>query len=85
MWGYTVARLPVATSTSLLYLVPVVAVVIAYVWLAERPVPAELFGGLVVIVGVATVTLGDRALLRPRRPRAPAPPAQVTSAAAGAQ
>ncbi len=77
MWGYTVARLPVATSTSLLYLVPAVAIVIAYVWLGERPVWAELFGGLVVIVGVATVTLGDRAYLRLRRPQLPPPPPQV--------
>ncbi|MBJ7289940.1 DMT family transporter [Williamsia sp.] len=60
MWGYTVSRVPVATSTSLLYLVPAVATLIAFVWLDEAPVVAELFGGLVVIAGVATVTLGGR-------------------------
>jgi len=78
MWGYTVARLPVATSTSLLYLVPVVAIVIAYLWLGERPVWGELSGGLVVIAGVATVTLGDRALKRLRGPQLPAPPVPAT-------
>ncbi|MDJ0412680.1 DMT family transporter [Rhodococcoides fascians] len=72
MWGYTVSRVPVATSTSLLYLVPAVAILIAYLWLGEAPVRAELFGGVVVIAGVATVTLGDRVCsrihsLHPRR------------------
>jgi drug/metabolite transporter (DMT)-like permease len=70
MWGYTVARVPVATSTSLLYLVPAAAIVIAYVWLGEKPILAELFGGLVVIAGVAAVTLGDRVLSWTRRPGA---------------
>ncbi len=70
MWGHTVARLPVATSTSLLYLVPAAAIVIAYVWLGEKPILGELFGGLVVIAGVATVSLGDRVLSRMRRPGA---------------
>jgi len=71
MWGYTVARVPVATSTSLLYLVPAVAIVIAYVWLGETPVPGELVGGVVVIIGVATLTLGDRLRSRIRRPQEP--------------
>lgn len=60
LWGYAVARLPVATSTALLYLVPPVAVGIAFVWLGELPLVSELLGGLVVIAGVVTVTLGDR-------------------------
>src|SRR6195952_50952 len=37
LWAYAVARLPIATSTSLLYLVPVFAVVIAFGWLGEIP------------------------------------------------
>jgi drug/metabolite transporter (DMT)-like permease len=78
MWGYTVARLPVATSTSLLYLVPAVAIVIAYVWLGEQPLPAELLGGVVVIIGVGTVTLGDWALLRWRSPQQGPPPVPVS-------
>jgi drug/metabolite transporter (DMT)-like permease len=67
LWGYAVGRLPVATSTSLLYLVPPVAVVIAFVWLNELPYWAELGGGLVVILGVLTVSRGEaiRARLRP--------------------
>lgn len=64
LWGYAVARLPVVASTSLLYLVPPIAVLIAFVWLGELPVWSELLGGLVVILGVVTVSLGDRSLAR---------------------
>ena len=60
LWGYAVARLPVVTATSLLYLVPAVAVVISFVWLGEIPLPVELAGGLVVVLGVAAISQGDR-------------------------
>lgn len=71
LWGYAVARLPVVTSTSLLYLVPAVAVLIALLWLGEIPTAPELLGGAVVIVGVVTVSQGDRlrTRMRERRPR----------------
>jgi len=71
LWGYAMANLPVATSTSLLYLVPAVAVFIAFVWLGEIPHSGELLGGLVVIAGVVLVTQGDRlrARLRARSAR----------------
>lgn len=72
LWGYAVARLPIATSTSLLYLVPPVAVLIAFVWLDEVPLVSELLGGLVVILGVVTLTLGDR--LRRRTQDSPQSP-----------
>ena len=67
LWGYAVGRLPVATSTSLLYLVPPVAVVIAFVWLGELPYWSELVGGVVVILGVLTVGRGDAIRARFRR------------------
>jgi drug/metabolite transporter (DMT)-like permease len=60
LWGYAMANLPVATSTALLYLVPPVAVLIAFVWLGEVPHAGELLGGLVVFAGVVLVTQGDR-------------------------
>ncbi|HJP75032.1 MAG TPA: DMT family transporter [Pseudonocardiaceae bacterium] len=64
VWGYPVARLPVATSTAALYLVPPVALVVAFVWLGEIPRPIELLGGLVSIAGVI--------LINSRKPK-PAP------------
>lgn len=60
LWGYAVARLPVVTSTSLLYLVPAVAVLISFFWLGEIPIATELVGGAVVILGVIGVSQGDR-------------------------
>jgi drug/metabolite transporter (DMT)-like permease len=71
LWGYAMANLQVATSTSLLYLVPPVAVFIAFVWLGEIPQAGELLGGLVAIAGVVLVTQGDRlrAHLRGRHAR----------------
>jgi drug/metabolite transporter (DMT)-like permease len=66
LWGYAVARLPVVTATSLLYLVPPVAVLIAFVWLHELPLLSELVGGVIVIIGVAAISQGDGLLARVR-------------------
>lgn len=60
LWADAVGRLPVATSTSLLYLVPPVTVVVAWVWLGEVPLPVELLGGSVVLLGVAVIARGSR-------------------------
>ena len=68
LWGYAVANLPMATSTSLLYLVPAVAVLIAFVWLGEVPHASDLLGGLVVIAGVVLVGQGDRLHAQRKRP-----------------
>lgn len=75
LWGYAVARLPMATATSLLYLVSPVAVGIAAVWLGEVPQPAELLGGAVVIAGVAVIGLSPA-------PRGTAPPGIAASVSA---
>ncbi|QTD99720.1 DMT family transporter [Streptomyces cyanogenus] len=78
IWGYAVARLTVTAATAALYLVPVTALVVAYVWLGERPGPVQLLGGLVTLAGVALVN---------RRPGGPAPssdrPAGAVSEGAG--
>lgn len=69
LWAYAVARMPVAVSTSLLYLVPPVAVLIAWVWLGELPILSELLGGLVVIAGVITISQVPRILARTKARR----------------
>ena len=88
LWGYAVANLPLATSTSLLYLVPAVAVLIAFVWLGEAPRASELLGGLVVVAGVVLVGQGDRIrrpLRRPdRKPRLPCTEHQWSAGATSA-
>jgi len=64
LWGYAVARLPMATATGFLYLVPAFAILIAWIWLGEVPVPLEIAGGVVVLVGVIAVGVGDTILAR---------------------
>ncbi|MET0454984.1 MAG: DMT family transporter [Mycobacterium sp.] len=54
-WSYAVARLPVERSTAALYLVPPVTLVVALVWLGERPRLLELVGGLIGITGVVLI------------------------------
>lgn len=61
-----IGRLPIAASTSLLYLVPPVAVLMAWLWLGEVPLPAEVLGGAVVVAGVVVVTQGPRLRARLR-------------------
>ncbi|WP_213814280.1 DMT family transporter [Glaciihabitans sp. dw_435] len=78
LWGYAVARLPVVASTSLLYLVPAVAVLISFLWLGEIPVPSELLGGAVIIAGVVFISQGDRLIGRLRRRPTPASPTPIS-------
>lgn len=75
LWAYAVARMPVAVSTSLLYLVPPVAVLIAWVWLGELPIAPELVGGLIVILGVVVISQAPRMVARRAARRALTQPA----------
>jgi drug/metabolite transporter (DMT)-like permease len=52
-WAYASARVPVSFAASTLYAVPVVAAVVAWLWLGETPAPAAVAGGAVALAGVA--------------------------------
>jgi drug/metabolite transporter (DMT)-like permease len=54
-WGHAVAGHALATATAALYLVPPVALVVAFVWLGERPAPVALLGGVVTVAGVVLI------------------------------
>ncbi len=70
VWGYAVARHTITVATAALYLVPVVALLVAFVWLGEVPSSIELTGGLVSIAGVAMISLRPGAAGTPGRPAA---------------
>ncbi len=65
-WAYVLARLPVARTTSFLYLVPPLATLIGWVWLGELPSWVSLVGGGIGIAGV--VLVNRRAALTSSRP-----------------
>ncbi len=73
IWGYAVARLPLAASTGALYLVPPVALAVSYVWLSEQPRPVQLLGGAVTIAGVVLINRGTRARTAAPDPGRPGP------------
>lgn len=54
-WSYALARMPTSMLTPFLYLSPVVAILIAYVWIHEVPRLLSLVGGAIAIAGVALV------------------------------
>ena len=68
LWGYAVARLPVARVTACLYFIPVTAALIGWLLLGERPTLLGSLGGLIVIGGVALS--GPRSLRSPYGVRA---------------
>lgn len=53
MWNFACCRIGVVRATVCLYLLPVVGVVFAAVFLGERLTPMSLVGGLVILAGVA--------------------------------
>ncbi|MFN8050603.1 MAG: DMT family transporter [Acidimicrobiales bacterium] len=62
-WAAGVARLDVSRPALALYAVPVVAILVAWVWLGELPTGVAVLGGVVSLAGVA---IGSRT---PRRGR----------------
>ncbi|QBD76217.1 DMT family transporter [Ktedonosporobacter rubrisoli] len=54
-WAYALSRLSGSTAGSFLYLVPLVAVGLAWLWLGEIPAWLVLWGGLLVLAGVILV------------------------------
>lgn len=54
-YAYVLAQLPVSVTTSFLYLVPVMTLPIAWLWLGEVPAQLAVIGGLIALAGVVIV------------------------------
>ncbi len=58
-WAVVLSGMPASRASSILFMVPVVAFLIGWVWLGEAPLWVDLVGGLLAMGGVALVnTLG---------------------------
>jgi drug/metabolite transporter (DMT)-like permease len=58
-WAVVLSRLPASRASSILFVVPVVAFLVGWVWLGEAPTIIDLAGGILAMGGVALVnTLG---------------------------
>lgn len=65
-WSYGLSKVPAATAGSFLYLVPPVAMGVAWLWLGELPSWTAVQGGVLVLLGVALVNRRGAAMKRPR-------------------
>ena len=71
-WSFALSRAPASRVSSFLYLQPVGAFVIAWLWLGQIPTWITLTGGALAIGGVILTTMRGNGLKLPGFGRAPA-------------
>ncbi len=56
-WAYVLSHGPAGRTATVLYLTPVLAIGIAWIWLGEVPKALSLFGGVIALAGVVVVNV----------------------------
>ncbi|MEM1254211.1 MAG: DMT family transporter [Cyanobacteria bacterium P01_H01_bin.21] len=59
-WSYVLSKIPASQAGSYLSLIPIAALVIAWLWLREIPSLVSLLGGIVVFCGILLVNKQSR-------------------------
>ncbi len=59
-WTYALSRAPASIATSFLYLSPVLAIIIAWLWLGEMPLALSIVGGFLSLSGVVLINTRGR-------------------------
>jgi drug/metabolite transporter (DMT)-like permease len=67
-YAYILSHGAAGRTSTLLYVIPIVAIGIAWIWLGEVPKPISLVGGVVALGGVVLVNTVGRSKVEKRKP-----------------
>ncbi|HAH95319.1 MAG TPA: hypothetical protein DCL69_00265 [Firmicutes bacterium] len=55
LWSMVLSRMPASKAGVFLYMIPVIALVISWLWIGEIPSLISALGGVLIVAGVITV------------------------------